>query len=59
MGVPGDVNGDGVVDTADLRTASAALGTADSSADLNGDRIVDIGDLTLVGIDFGRNELQN
>ena len=50
---PGDANGDGVVNVADLRTVAAALGTSDSTADLNGDGLVDIRDLVLVGMNFG------
>lgn len=42
-GVPGDLNGDGVVDGADLGLMVAAWKTAD--ADLNGDGITDGGDL--------------
>ena len=52
---PGDANGDGVVNTADLifvRDNWGVLG--DASADLNGDGIVDIWDLTLVGRNLGK-----
>ena len=53
--IPGDANGDGVVDVADLRGVAAALGTS-NAADLNGDGLVDIWDLALVGISFGRGD---
>jgi len=45
-----DLNGDGIVDTADLGILIGAFGTADSVADLNGDGIVDTADLgNLIG----------
>ena len=51
---PGDANGDGMVNVADLRIVAAALGTSDSIADLNRDGLVDIRDLVLVAVNFGR-----
>ena len=51
QGVPGDVNGDGVVDCADLALARAAFGRQvgqpgyNPRADFNGDGVVNIGDL--------------
>jgi len=44
----GDLNGDGVVDTADLGILLAAFGSSDAVADLNGDGIVDTADLGLL-----------
>lgn len=44
-GIPGDLNGDGVVDGADLGILLAAWGSADPAADLNGDGVVDGADL--------------
>jgi len=41
----GDLNGDGVVDGADLGILLAAWGSGDPLADLNGDRLVDGADL--------------
>ncbi|MFO0873853.1 MAG: hypothetical protein U0575_07760 [Phycisphaerales bacterium] len=41
----GDLNGDGIVDGADLAIMFANFGLAGSSADVNGDGIVDGGDL--------------
>jgi hypothetical protein len=46
--VPGDVNGDGVVDIDDLLAVISAWGQANSPADLNHDGIVDVDDLLLV-----------
>ena len=52
--VPGDVNGDGMVDCEDVAIVRAAFGTKegdsgfDSRADLNGDGVVDVRDLALV-----------
>ena len=51
---PGDANGDGVVNVADLRIVAAALGTTHPRADLNNDGIVDIRDLAIVAINLGR-----
>ena len=44
----GDANGDGVVNIADLRLVTAALGTSNSAGDLNWDGVVNIFDLVLV-----------
>ena len=44
----GDVNGDEIVDSADLGLVIGAWGTASPSIDLNGDGLVDSGDLGLV-----------
>jgi agmatine/peptidylarginine deiminase len=47
---PEDLNGDGVVDTADLGQLIGAFGTADGDSDINGDGIVDTADLgALIG----------
>jgi hypothetical protein len=47
--VPGDVNGDGVVNVGDLLAVIAAWGVASSSpADLNNDGVVNVADLLLV-----------
>jgi len=52
--VPGDANGDGIVDCEDVAIVNAAFGTKagdrrfDARADLNGDAFVDIRDLSLV-----------
>jgi hypothetical protein len=53
-GIEGDVNGDGVVDCADLELVKASMGTRfgkagfDPRADANGDGIVNIRDLAFV-----------
>ena len=56
--MPGDVSGDGQVDTEDLRIVTANLGRtvppANPRADLNWDGLVDIFDLALVAINLGR-----
>jgi len=44
-GLVADINGDGVVDTADLGLLIDAFGTSRSGADLNGDGVVDTADL--------------
>jgi len=51
-----DLNGDGIVDGADLGLLLAGWGTAD--ADLNGDGSVDLTDLVVVGINFGKTSPQ-
>lgn len=50
-----DVNGDGVVDSADLAIISANLGTGDSreEGDANGDGVVDGVDSALAGVQLG------
>jgi agmatine deiminase len=50
---PGDFNGDGVIDAADLGTLLSAFGTASAAADINGDGIVDAADLGLLLGVFG------
>ena len=50
---PGDLNGDGVVDTADLGILIGAFGTADPVADINNDGIVDTADLGILIGAFG------
>ncbi|MCA9284867.1 MAG: hypothetical protein KDA22_06625 [Phycisphaerales bacterium] len=46
--VPGDLNGDGIVDGADLGLLLAAWGTDDAAADLDGSGTVDGADLGLM-----------
>ncbi len=53
FGCPGDVNGDNVVDTADLGLVIGAFGGGAGPADLNGDGVVDTADLGLVLAEFG------
>ena len=58
--IPGDVNGDGVVDIYDAIAAANAFGSTPSSpnwnpaADLNGDGQVDIFDIIIIGMNFGQ-----
>jgi hypothetical protein len=51
--IPGDVNGDNVIDDADLLQILFAFGTNNPSVDLNGDGVVDDADLLLVLFNFG------
>jgi len=47
---PGDLNGDSLIDTADLGILISAFGTTSADADINGDGIVDTADLgALIG----------
>lgn len=47
-GCPADLNGDAIVNGADLALVIAAWGTAGTAADINNDGIVDSGDLAMV-----------
>ncbi len=49
----GDINGDGVVDTADLGILIGQFGTAGPDGDLNGDMVVDTADLGILIGAFG------
>jgi len=49
----GDLNGDGVIDTADLGLLIGGFGGSDSVIDLNGDGVVDTADLGLLIGEFG------
>ena len=51
--VNGDVNGDDVIDDADLLAVLFAFGSSDSTADLNNDGVVDDADLLTVLFNFG------
>ena len=51
--IPGDVNGDNVIDDADLLQILFAFGANNPSVDLNGDGVVDDADLLLVLFYFG------
>ncbi|MCB9837856.1 MAG: hypothetical protein H6813_00820 [Phycisphaeraceae bacterium] len=50
-----DINGDGVVDTADLGVLLSQFGTMGPEADLNGDMVVDTADLGQLLTEFGSN----
>lgn len=52
---PGDLNGDGIVDAADLGGLIGAFGSASATADINGDGIVDAADLGVLIGAFGTN----
>jgi hypothetical protein len=52
-GIPGDVNGDGCVDDADLLIVLFNFGNAGGQGDVNGDNIVDDADLLIVLFNFG------
>jgi hypothetical protein len=51
--VNGDLNGDNVIDDADLLIVLFSFGANDPSADLNGDGVVDDADLLIVLFNFG------
>lgn len=51
--VNGDVNGDNVIDDADLLSVLFAFGSSESTADLNHDGVVDDADLLTVLFNFG------
>ncbi len=51
--IEGDLNGDYLVDTADLGSLIAVFGTVDLDVDLNGDTIVDTADLGILIANFG------
>jgi hypothetical protein len=52
--LPGDVDGDGCVDDADLLQVLFAFGASGSNpADVNGDSLVDDADLLIVLFNFG------
>ena len=50
---PADINGDGIVDGADLARVLGAWGTDAPGGDVNGDGIVDGADLALVLANWG------
>ena len=52
-GIPGDVNGDGCVDDADLLIVLFNFGNAGGQGDVNNDNIVDDADLLIVLFNFG------
>ncbi len=51
--LPSDLNGDCIVDTADLGLLIGAFGSSDPIADLNGDNVVDTADLGILIVHFG------
>jgi hypothetical protein len=51
--LPGDVDGNGCVDDADLLQVLFAFGGQGGAADVNGDGIVDDADLLIVLFNFG------
>lgn len=59
VGIPGDINGDGVVDSIDLGTLGLAWGYVQGypnyipEADINGDGSVDSTDLGIMGVHWG------
>ena len=53
--IPGDANGDGLVDVADLGVLGANFGSANAvsaDGDFNGDNIVDVADLGILGANW-------
>jgi len=55
--IPSDLNGDGVVDTADLGQLIGAFGTGDAVADINQDGVVDTADLGILIAAFGTTSM--
>ncbi|MCB9837790.1 MAG: hypothetical protein H6813_00485 [Phycisphaeraceae bacterium] len=51
--IPGDLNNDGVVDTADLGVLLTSFGSSDPIADINQDGVVDTADLGVLLTNFG------
>ncbi|MBC8310221.1 MAG: hypothetical protein ISR75_06245 [Phycisphaerales bacterium] len=51
--IPGDVDGDGDVDLADLLALIAAWGSGDAAADVNGDGVVNTADLLILIANWG------
>ena len=60
VGIPGDVNHDGIVNIQDIVIAALAFGSVPSDpkwnpdADLNNDGLIDIVDLVIIGVNYGR-----
>ena len=51
--VRGDINGDGIVNAADLAMLLAEWGSSNGSADLNGDGVVNAADLAIMLANWG------
>ena len=49
VAIPGDLNGDGVVDAADLSILGGAWGSSNTIADIDGDGIVNVADFGIIG----------
>ena len=50
--VPGDLNGDGVVNILDLIIVAEAMGTDKREADVNGDGVINVMDLVFIANQF-------
>ena len=50
--LPGDINGDGIVNILDLTLVAQGFGTGDLTADVNGDGVVNVFDLVFVANQF-------
>ncbi|MBL0922029.1 MAG: hypothetical protein IBJ10_07855 [Phycisphaerales bacterium] len=55
VSLPGDLNGDCVVDFADLNLVASYFNTSDPAGDANGDGVVDFADLNVVISNFSTN----
>jgi hypothetical protein len=59
--IPGDANGDGMVDVGDLGILAANYGGSGkdwAKGDFNGDTLVDVGDLGILAAHYGQNSTQ-
>ena len=52
VGIPGDVNKDGIINILDLTLVAQAFGTASKDGDVNGDGVVNVFDLVFVAGQF-------
>jgi hypothetical protein len=58
--IPGDANGDKMVDVGDLGILAANYGGSNKSweqGDFNGDKLVDVGDLGILAANYGKNAI--
>lgn len=62
VAIPGDVNGDGIVDIFDCVTVALSFGSTpsdpnwNSNADINDDGLIDIFDIVIIALNFGETD---